>query len=144
MAASPDYLVVYGTLRPGFSNEYAQFLRQYSRYVGECSFPGLLYDLGNYPGAVYQKESAMCVLGSLYDISLNQQRILNRLDEYEGIDPGAEQPAEYYRTVIPVLCTGETLDCWVYLCNLSTTGKRLITSGDYLQYLMTNGNYRAN
>lgn len=135
MSASSNYLVVYGTLRPDFKNEHAQYLRQHSQYMGECAFSGFLYDLGHYPGAIHRQDSKSYVKGSLYDISLNRQIILNHLDEYEGIDDDTNQPAEYYRTIIPVLFNNQITNCWAYLYNRAITDQPLVTSGDYWQYL---------
>lgn len=104
MAPDSDYLVVYGTLRQSFVNVFAQYLRQFSNYVGEGVFPGQLFDLGNYPGAVYQSESSTLVRGTVYDISRRKQDLLPYLDEYEGISDGFQQPHEYIRAIIPVNC----------------------------------------
>ncbi len=131
MNTTSDYLFVYGTLRPGFDNAFAQYLRQRSRYVGEGSFPGLLYDLGNYPGAVYQDDSATLVVGSIYDISKNRDAILTYLDYYEGVGPEFEAPTEYIRTIIPVISNDNTFASWIYIYNHPTNGKPLILSGDY-------------
>lgn len=141
MPAPCNYLVVYGTLRPHFDNQYAHYLRQHSRYVGDCFFSGLLYDLGSYPGVIYQEGSDAHVQGSLYDISLDQKRILTYLDAYEGIEEDETQPTEYRRTVIPVTHQDDSIDCWVYLYNWSVLGKRVIPSGDYYQYVSLGQNY---
>ena len=139
MTENPDYLLVYGTLRPGFDNPFAEFLRQHSQYVGEATFPGLLFSLAwsdapDYPGAVYRPNAITNVIGTVYDISRRKQLILTYLDDYEGIGDAFDQPNEYVRAVIPVRYCETTLDCWIYLYNWSTDGKPLITSGDYVRY----------
>ncbi|QJW92080.1 gamma-glutamylcyclotransferase [Spirosoma taeanense] len=136
MADDSDFLIVYGTLRPGFTNSPAQYLRQHSQYVGEGTFPGLLVDLGTYPGALYQPDSQTRVWGTVYQLGNDKYQLLDRLDEYEGVGESFQQPTEYVRTLIPVRCGTETLTCWVYLYNLSTDGNLCIQSGDYVTYCL--------
>jgi gamma-glutamylcyclotransferase (GGCT)/AIG2-like uncharacterized protein YtfP len=135
MATDSDLLFVYGTLRPPFTNPYAQHLRQHSQYVGEGEFSGQLLDLGNYPGAVYQPESSIKVYGSIYNISSQKEYLLAYLDDYEGISEAIEKPHEYVRTVIEVSSGDSIVACWIYLYNLSVTGQLLIPSGDYVAFL---------
>jgi gamma-glutamylcyclotransferase (GGCT)/AIG2-like uncharacterized protein YtfP len=131
MTYNPDFLIVYGTLRPPFDNTFSQYLRQRGRYVGEGSFTGQSFDMGSYPGAVYRPDSLTLVYGSVFDISNQKAAILTYLDYYEGVGEGFEQPTEYIRAVIPVQFNDQTADCWIYLYNLSTDDKPLIKSGDY-------------
>lgn len=140
---NPNYLLVYGTLRPPFANPFAQFLRQHGRYVGEATFPGLLLNLGesnplNYPGAVYQPDRDTSVTGTVYDISGHKQAILTYLDDYEGVGDAFDQPNEYVRAVIPARYHDTRIDCWVYLYNHSIDGKPIIASGDFVRYSMQN------
>ena len=137
MATDSDYLFVYGTLRPSFENPFARHLRQHSHYVGESAFPGLLFDLGNYPGAIYQPDSQQKVIGSIYHIEQHKQSLLTYLDEYEGIGNGFPQPAEYIRALVPVSVNQISITSWVYLYNLPLVTMRVISSGDYSQYSTT-------
>lgn len=134
MTQNPDYLFVYGTLRPAFMNTYAQFLSQHSLLVGETAFPGQLLDLGSYPGATYQLNSPTTVWGTVYNIGAKKSAILDQLDAYEGIGDDYDQPHEYVRRVIPVRIHNTWINCWVYLFNLSTDGKKVIRSGDYVAH----------
>jgi gamma-glutamylcyclotransferase (GGCT)/AIG2-like uncharacterized protein YtfP len=136
MTDDPDYLIVYGTLRPAFDNPPAQFLRQHSRYVGDASFPGQLFDLGLYPGATYYPDCGEKVSGSIYDVADKKQMLLAYLDEYEGVGEPFDQPNEYVRTVIQVCYNNSLIGCWVYLYNYPTYGKRAIQSGNYVYYSM--------
>ena len=135
MSANPDYLIVYGTLRPAFDNDFAKYLRQRATCVGNGTFAGLLIDLGSYPGAVYKASSPTSVCGTVYHMSTNKETILTYLDFYEGVGVEFEQPTEYIRTVVPVLADGTMIDCWVYVYNQQTDQKPLILSGDYVQHL---------
>lgn len=134
MPDAPEYLFVYGTLRPTFNNPFAGHLRRLGLYIGEGTFPGRLYDLGSYPGAVYLDNHTSYVLGAVYDISAHQHAVLTFLDEYEGIGDDLTQPDEYVRAVIPVHCHGRLLHCWVYLYNLDPVNEIVIKSGDYERY----------
>ena len=128
---NPNYLIVYGTLRSDFVNPFSAFLQQHSRYVGDTSFPGLLFDLGTYPGATYAPDSPTQVYGSVYDMADQKQTVLAYLDDYEGVGEAFDQPNEYMRTVIPVRCNNTLIDCWVYLYNHPTLEKQVIESGQY-------------
>ncbi len=139
MRTSPDYLLVYGTLRPPFANPFAQFLRQHGQLMSEATFSGVLFDIESpgaltYPGAIYQPNASTSVVGTVYDIGRHKESILNYLDEYEGIGEAFDQPNEYVRTVIPVHCNGTVIHCWVYLYNHSIDGRPIIASGDYAGY----------
>jgi gamma-glutamylcyclotransferase (GGCT)/AIG2-like uncharacterized protein YtfP len=134
MTQNPDYLFVYGTLRPPFTNSSAMFLRQNSQFVSEVTFAGLLFDLGNYPGAIYQADAETRVQGTLYNIGAKKSTLLDYLDDYEGTGSDYPVPHEYVRSVIPVWLDNDWVDCWIYLFNLSTNGKLAIASGDYVAY----------
>ncbi len=134
MATDSDYLFVYGTLRPSFENQFARYLRQHSYYIGEATFPGLLFDLGNYPGAIFQQGSFQNVWGSVYHIEQHKQTLLAYLDEYEGISSGFTQPVEYIRALVPISVSPIIIISWVYLYNLPLIDKPVISSGDYSQY----------
>lgn len=135
MTSDPDYLIVYGTLRPAFQNRFARYLRRHSRCVGEGTFSGLLFDVGDYPGALYQKDNVHNVHGTIYDISHHKRLLLAYLDDYEGLGAHSEQPHEYIREVVPVDCKGRSIACWTYLYNLLPEDKPVIASGDYPQYV---------
>ncbi len=135
MTQNPDFLIVYGTLRPPFDNTFSQYLRQRGRYVNEGSFTGQAFDMGSYPGAIYQEASNSRVYGSVFDISNQKAAILTYLDYYEGVGDQFEQPTEYIRSVVPVQFNDVTADCWIYLYNLPTDDKPLIESGDYAQHI---------
>ncbi|MBD2752190.1 gamma-glutamylcyclotransferase family protein [Spirosoma validum] len=135
MLTDSDYLIVYGTLRPAFTNSFARYLRQHSQYVGEGSFPGQLFDLGNYPGAIYQQDSLQLVWGTMYDIRQHKHTLLPYLDDYEGINEPIGQSHEYIRTIIPVSWSEGSFNCWIYLYNMPVAGKKIIGSGDYEHYV---------
>ena len=139
MTKDSNYLIVYGTLRPPFINPFAQFLRQHGRYVGEATFPGLLFsvewfDTSTYPGAIYQPDGDTRVDGIIYDIGIHKRAVFAYLDDYEGVGEAFDRPNEYVRVVIPVRYRDAIIACWVYLYNRPIDGKPLIASGDYVRY----------
>ena len=135
MTSNPDFLIVYGTLRPPFDNAFAQYLRQRGRCVGEGVFAGQVFDMGSYPGAIYLETSDSLVYGTVFEISHQKAAILTYLDYYEGVGEGFDQPTEFIRSIVPVHITDKLIDCWIYLYNLSTLDKPQIESGDYSQHI---------
>lgn len=131
MNPAPTHLFVYGTLRHGFSNDYARLLHRQSRYVGEGTMPGLLFNLGYYPGATYTPDSQSLVHGSVFDVG-KSTAIFLRLDDYEGISQPPAATDEYVRAIVPIRINGETLRCWAYLYQQATDGKNCIVSGQYV------------
>jgi gamma-glutamylcyclotransferase (GGCT)/AIG2-like uncharacterized protein YtfP len=61
-----NYLFVYGTLLSGFDNPYSQLLHQKARLVGSGFFGGTLYDLGQYPTAIYDQNTDSLVHGEIW------------------------------------------------------------------------------
>lgn len=123
------YLFVYGTLKKGFTNDYAQYLHSNSSFVSTGFFHGLLYNVGGYPGALFSGGGQEKVFGEVF--KLNQaEMIFTKLDGYEEIDLNSAT-SEYTRKVIPVYSNKERIDCWVYLYNQPIDDFDLIPSGNY-------------
>ncbi len=131
MSPNPDFLIVYGTLRPPFDNQFALYLRNRGHCVGEGTFTGEVFDIGSYPGAIYGESSTNRVCGTVFDISIQKDTTLTYLDYYEGVGDDFDQPTEFIRAIVPVQFNGQTTECWVYLYNLSNDDKPVIESGDY-------------
>lgn len=128
---SSEYLFVYGTLLSQSNLPIASFLEQNSKIVSKGSFPGLLYDVGTYPGAVYIPGSKQKVHGLILQIS-NAAGILKRLDTYEETGSEFKQPNEFIRILIPVQdINAKEYHCWAYLYNYSVDKKIRIPSGKY-------------
>ncbi len=118
-----DHLFVYGTLRRGCNNRFAQMLGDRARFAGTARAPGLLYDFGRYPGAVRSDQPDHWLHGEVH--RLDDPELLPLLDEYEG--------CEFSRARAPVQTDGcGTIDCWIYWYVGDQAG-RLIASGDWLQ-----------
>lgn len=124
-----DLLLVYGSLLDG-DNEFGHYLMHNADFVGLALFKGMLYDCGEYPGAIADNEG--------YDIKGNIYRLreptaaLAVLDDYEGFGVDQEQPNLFIRKTITTICNNEPVDCWIYLYNLAVEGFTEITSGDYI------------
>jgi gamma-glutamylcyclotransferase (GGCT)/AIG2-like uncharacterized protein YtfP len=99
-------LFVYGTLRRGSPNQYADLLQANAQYVGNARMRGRLHQIGSYPGAVPSDQPGEWVSGELYH--LEDPTILATLDDYEG--------SEFERILTKVsLDDGRELETWVYV-----------------------------
>lgn len=137
-----DLLFTYGTLMQDFNSQITHLLRRQSRFLGEGYIRGRLYDLGAYPGLVYDPSSRQQVRGEIYKL-LYPDSLLSRLDEYEMIDPARPMENEYRRSLVPIWSKEQELACWTYLFQLSTAPFLEITSGDYRNYFAQNPSHQA-
>lgn len=130
-----DLIFVYGTLLQGIQSNVAQYFHANADFVGEGEMLGGLYDLGKYPGAVYDEKSIKKVYGHVFRLK-NPTTVLGVLDQYEGCPPDRPQPTEYVRQQVPIEIgnQGKQL-CWVYVFNLSTEKLSRIESGNYLDFV---------
>jgi gamma-glutamylcyclotransferase (GGCT)/AIG2-like uncharacterized protein YtfP len=125
-----NYLFVYGTLMRGFENPFAARLRAGSTFVGAGAFPGRLYRVSWYPGAVYTPGQSERVHGEVYQLH-DFATLIVALDEYEDVLPEATLSL-YLRRVVPVtLEDGRELACWTYLYNRSLAKATLIPDGRF-------------
>jgi gamma-glutamylcyclotransferase (GGCT)/AIG2-like uncharacterized protein YtfP len=122
------YLFTYGTLHPGRAPaEIAPSVEKF-RPVGEGFVPGVLYDLGDYPGAVLDPSSPQQVSGTVFQLPEDGD-LLRQLDEYEGFNPDAPEQSLFLRVQCPVvLATGGVLNCWVYAYNGKPEPARIVAS----------------
>jgi gamma-glutamylcyclotransferase (GGCT)/AIG2-like uncharacterized protein YtfP len=133
MESDCKYLFVYGSLLDS-DNQFGAYLKNNSSFFTKGSFSGLLYDLGEYPGAVYKAEITDRVYGDIVLLNDNPS-VLQTIDEYEGYGEEEEQPNLFVRFLVPVDTTSGIVDCWVYLYNLPVDGFKQIRSGKYKQNL---------
>jgi gamma-glutamylcyclotransferase (GGCT)/AIG2-like uncharacterized protein YtfP len=126
-----EYLFAYGTLQPGRApDEVADLVGRFER-VGEGTVAGTLYDLGAYPGAVFDPQSSRRIIGTVFRLPAGD-RVLARLDDYEGFEPEAPERSLFVRRLYSVqLGEGAILRCWVYAYNGSMEHARMIESGNY-------------
>lgn len=114
-----------------YENEPAKFIRKNCSLVGEGSIPGILFDLGTYPGATYDLKSSSLVHGEIYRIDRNEKKLVQFLDEFEGVGTQFKQPNEYIRKTIPVQTKNGIIEASSYLYNWNLEGLKVIESGRY-------------
>ncbi len=132
-SAAPSYIFVYGTLRSAPSHQMSKVLEQYADRVGRGRLPGILYDVGLYPGAVRKSGTRAFVWGDVYNLR-DPERALKVLDRYEGWNAKNPAAAEFRRSRVTIdLGQGRKVPAWVYLYNRPTTGLPRIRSGDYFK-----------
>ena len=121
-----DHLFVYGTLCQRIKHPLSHLLVHHGIFVGEGLFQGKLYDLGRYPGAVSSRKKSDFVTGEIYRLE-NPKQVFHILDEYEG--------PRFKRTQVTIFFGEDSrLLCWIYLYTHSISGRRIISSGDYVGY----------
>jgi gamma-glutamylcyclotransferase (GGCT)/AIG2-like uncharacterized protein YtfP len=126
-------LFVYGTLMQDTNSAMARFLRAHVQARGTAYLPGRLYDLGSYPGAVYDPEAESTITGQIYTLKAPEV-ILPVLDDYEGVSDNPGQTEEYTRIVVPAIFNGTKVSCWIYQYNFDPAELPLIPGGNYLSY----------
>jgi gamma-glutamylcyclotransferase (GGCT)/AIG2-like uncharacterized protein YtfP len=136
------HLFVYGTLMQDTDSPMARFLHARATSMGFATLPGRLYDLGSYPGAVYDPEESRLIQGQIYQIQ-SPETVFPTLDIYEGVTATPEIPAEYRREKVNAHLGNQTLPCWTYLYILNTDHLPLIESGNYLEYFARQDRHRS-
>jgi gamma-glutamylcyclotransferase (GGCT)/AIG2-like uncharacterized protein YtfP len=124
-----SYLFVYGTLLDD-GNEFGVYLKNNSQFFTNGRFKGVLFDLGEYPGAIYRPGDETYVYGSVF-ILKEPDKVLKMLDTYEGFGENENQPNLFTRELIGVETGNEPAACWVYLYNLPVDNFPEITQGRY-------------
>jgi gamma-glutamylcyclotransferase (GGCT)/AIG2-like uncharacterized protein YtfP len=131
-----DYLFVYGTLRAESAHPMAHRLRVAAKHVGRGSTPGLLYDLGAYPAAIFAADAKYRVIGDAFALGSNP-RLLADLDKYEGLtraEDEAPSPVEgmFRRIALEIsLDKGGSVEAWAYGLKEAPRA-RLIGTGDFV------------
>lgn len=124
-----EHLFVYGTLRAESIHPMAHRLRVGAKHVGRGSAPGALYDLGEYPGAVFAVDSRYRVVGDLFQLGPNK-RLLADLDKYEGVSGGEDDLFKRIQVEV-ALDKGGAVEAWSYGL-IRTPRARLIGTGDFI------------
>ncbi|HEY8931476.1 MAG TPA: gamma-glutamylcyclotransferase family protein [Mucilaginibacter sp.] len=124
----PCYLFVYGTLLDT-QNEFGAHLNQNCEFYAEGRFKGVLYEIGEYPGAV-RTDGDNYVYGRIFLIKY-PENVLKLLDEYEGFGPDELQPNLFVRELAAVETNAGAVECWIYLYNHPVEGLEIISSGKY-------------
>jgi len=126
-----EYLFVYGTLNPHLAPNDVRDVVMQLRPLGEGTMPGILYDLGDYPGAVFDKSTPHRVRGRIFELP-SGEALLKKLDAYEEFNPQDAANSLFVRERHAIKLDNESeLSCWVYLYNRATENAASITSGNY-------------
>jgi gamma-glutamylcyclotransferase (GGCT)/AIG2-like uncharacterized protein YtfP len=127
VAAAPAHIFVYGTLRADHDHHMARRLLAQARLVGRGRAPGLLYDCGWYPAALFDKCEKQQVIGDVFALAPGA-RLLAELDAYEAGDPN------YARAPLDVtLDSGGTIVAWAYGV-IKAPNAKLIPVGDFIAH----------
>ena len=127
-----DFFAVYGSLMSGLSGSWAQLIAQGLVRVGPCRIPGVLYDLGAYPGLVHgEGNDGETVAGELYRVV--RPEVFDQLDEYEDFHPERPEASLYLRerVALPV----PPVQAWVYIYAGSVVEAQRVAGGDWRQRL---------
>lgn len=127
------HLFVYGTLMASAPSEmgrtHRQLLQRSSTRLGPASVPGVLLDLGHYPGLIVDRRCGTSVHGEILRLE-NPVSVMKWLDEYEGISADPTTVPEYRRALECVdLDSGAVLQSWIYVYVGSVAGRPVIASG---------------
>jgi gamma-glutamylcyclotransferase (GGCT)/AIG2-like uncharacterized protein YtfP len=130
-----QYLFTYGTLQPGMApNDIAPTVDKLHP-VAEGFVRGVLYDLGDFPGAVLNSRSKQRISGKVFRLS-DDASVLQQLDEYEEFDPSSPNESLFVRTLHSVeLTDGRSLLCWIYVYNRKPESSRIVKSGRFQKKL---------
>lgn len=110
-------LFVYGTLHPDRAPEEISDVVKNLQHMGTGTIRGKLYDLGDYPAAVVNRNANGKISGSVFALP-DDPKALASLDEYEEFTPSDPANSLFIRTKRMVtLADGSRRLCWVYLYN---------------------------
>ncbi|WP_149241544.1 gamma-glutamylcyclotransferase family protein [Dyadobacter sp. 32] len=124
-----DFLFTYGTLMQRFGNPFASKLRKASVFHGNGYFPGLLYRVSWYPGAIYMAGTDQRVYGEIYRVT--DSGLWKDLDAYEDVLENESESLYLRKIVMVTMEDGTSLDCWTYLYNQSVTGLEKMEGGRF-------------
>jgi gamma-glutamylcyclotransferase (GGCT)/AIG2-like uncharacterized protein YtfP len=126
-----QFIFIYGTLRPGLAPDEVARAVGKLRLVGEGSVRGVLYDPGDYPGAVVDSAAESRIFGTVFELPVDES-VLRELDRYEGFNPEAAAESLFVRVEHAVeLADVRTIGCWIYVYNLEPVGARVVQGGRY-------------
>ena len=124
-------LFVYGTLLDE-DNKYGIYLRDNSTFFSTGKHEGILYDIGEYPGAVLSAGGNDFIYGIILEID-DPSAVLALIDMYEGYGEDQPQPNEFIRVLTKAETDRGFVDCWIYIYNLPVYGLIHIENGKYIK-----------
>lgn len=127
--APGDLLAAYGLLRQGGGGLERLGLTDALSHVGACVIPGVLYDLGGFPGIV---EGEGQVAGDLFRIE--SPAVSSLVDRFEDFDPDDPGQSAYVRRRVALVEPGG-MDAWVYVWTRPVAPEERIATGDWLAHV---------
>jgi gamma-glutamylcyclotransferase (GGCT)/AIG2-like uncharacterized protein YtfP len=129
------HLFVYGSLRRGFQHPVFDYIKNHFSFVADAKVKGRLFDLGVYPAAV-PWEDGNGLTGELFVANSEEDFdwAIAQLDDYEGLNPEADEAPLYRREQVTVNYNGSETKAWIYWYNKSVEGNPVIESGDVMEY----------
>ena len=129
-------LFVYGSLRSGFRSPAYEYISRYFVFVGDGRVRGKLFDLGSYPAGIKTNDNTF-IVGELYNIKSENEFAwaIGQLDDYEGVTVEPDEVQLYRREITEVHINTTITHAWIYWYNGDTSGKKLIESGDMIEYM---------
>jgi gamma-glutamylcyclotransferase (GGCT)/AIG2-like uncharacterized protein YtfP len=133
--AMPLYLFVYGTLRSKSRHPMALQVRRRARPIGRGKARGRLYDLGAYPGAIFEARNQWRVVGEVFALPPGDP-ILQAVDAYEGCGEESEPASGFRRVPVEVVLDGgRRLAALSYALQREPQTARPVPHGDWIAYL---------
>lgn len=127
-----QHLFAYGTLQPGLIPPELAPLMAGISVIARGSVPGVLYDLGGYPGAVLDPRAESRIQGVVYRLP-EEPSALAQLDDYEEYDPAAPGESLFRRILHSVTTANHgNLDCWIYVYNRNPGAAPVIPGGVFV------------
>lgn len=129
-------LFVYGSLRRGFHSPVYEYISRFFTFAGEAKVRGKLFDMGNYLAGVAANDDNF-IIGEMYYAN-NENEFpwaIGQLDDYEGINVEEGEVQLFRRELTEVYINDQTTQAWIYWYNGDVSGRKVITSGDIIQYL---------
>ncbi|MDQ3110712.1 MAG: gamma-glutamylcyclotransferase [Bacteroidota bacterium] len=134
----PEYIFVYGSLRRDAKHDVLSKVKTHLQYVGSGNFSGMLFDLGEYPGAIESHDDdSTQVKGEVYVVEDHRNDVFRTLDKYEGFNRESISKSLFVRKRTAIrLKNGKTILGWIYLYNKPKRIQRAkqISSGDYIRF----------
>ncbi len=130
-----EYLFVYGSLRSSgqVPAQIAPIVNRFRR-LGAAQVNGLLYDFGQYCGAVLDDGANSVIHGELVELPAGGDK-LDTLDRYEEIDPSNISGGLFARQrATVILADGSIHNAWMYVYNKPPGDAPLVEGGDYQQF----------
>lgn len=120
-----DYLVFYGTLMSMYDSLKELGAEHMVEFIGQCTFPGKLVDLGEWPGAIRDEGGVEAELWKVIDY-----QVFRKLDPFERYDPMSPEKSYYERRTVRLIYP-ENIDAWVYYLRRPNQDAKLIESGNW-------------